>query len=291
VLVQSRRPERTIIMEPVGIDLKSIREEKKVSLPQIAQATRINLTHLRNLEEGHYSDMPGGIYNRAFLRAYCEYLKIEPAQYLDRYDAETNPPGERAPKSRARIPNQTTFEIKPHPLVAWGLMLLVSTVGLYFSRHWIAATFSPYFSRSPVTQISPSQSATQASQAQEPIPPASELPPALESTLPSRVPARSTAIPKEPPPAGTMRVEFHVLDKCWVSVNSDGARVLVKLLEPGEEQFFEATDRFYIILGNAGGVRLKINGKPAKVLGKPGEVVRVLINQQNLPELLERTTG
>lgn len=279
-------------MDPVGIDLKSIREEKKMSLSQIALATRINLTYLKSLEEGKYRDMPGGIYNRAFIKAYCEHLGIDPAQYLERYDAETKPPGEKASKSKARVHAHPGFELRPHPLLAWGLMLLVSVVGLYFSRHWIAATFSPYFSRSPVTQISPSQSTTQPAQIQESAPPVSDLPSATEAALSLRSqPKNKTATPLGPPPAGTMRIEFHVLDQCWVSVNSDGARVLVKLLEPGEEQFFDATDRFYVILGNAGGVRLKINGKPAKMLGKSGEVVRVLINQQNLPDLLERATG
>lgn len=279
-------------MDPVGIDLKSIREEKKVPLSQIALATRISLNHLKSLEEAKYRDMPGGIYNRAFIKAYCEYLGIDPALYLQRYDAETNPPGEKASKSRGRVPSQAHFELRPHPLAAWGFMLLVSVAGLYFSRHWIAATFSPYFARSPVTQVPPSPSKTPAPQIQDTVPAISGLPTGTEVALPLRSSQpKKTAAPLEPPPAGTMRIEFHVLDQCWVSVNSDGTRVLVKLLEPGEEQFFDATDRFYIILGNAGGVRLKINGKPAKALGKSGEVVRVLINQQNLPDLLERATG
>jgi hypothetical protein len=72
-----------------------------------------------------------------------------------------------------------------------------------------------------------------------------------------------------------------------VSVNSDGTRVLVRLLEPGAHQTFDADDRFYIVLGNAGGVRLRINGKPARPLGKPGEVVRVLITTQNISDFLE----
>jgi hypothetical protein len=74
-------------------------------------------------------------------------------------------------------------------------------------------------------------------------------------------------------------------------VNSDGNRVLNRLLEPGDDQFFDATQRFYLILGNAGGIRLKINGKPAKSLGKSGDVVRLIINEQNLNDLLEKNTG
>lgn len=93
------------------------------------------------------------------------------------------------------------------------------------------------------------------------------------------------------PPPGTIRLEFEVLQECWVSVNRDGSRVLVKILEPGDDQSFSATEQFYLVLGNAGGVRLKINGKQVKPLGKRGEVVRVLINGQNIKDLVEKTSG
>jgi cytoskeleton protein RodZ len=91
--------------------------------------------------------------------------------------------------------------------------------------------------------------------------------------------------PKEPP-AGTLRLEFEVVQKCWVSVSRDGDRVLVKLLEPGEDLSFDAAEKFYVILGNAGGVRLKINGKRAKPPGNSGEVVKMMINTENVSALL-----
>lgn len=80
------------------------------------------------------------------------------------------------------------------------------------------------------------------------------------------------------------------MEQCWVSVNIDGNRTLVKLLEPGNDQTFDASERFYIILGNAGGVLLNINGKAAKRIGRRGEVVRLLINEQNIQDLLDTKT-
>jgi cytoskeleton protein RodZ len=83
-------------------------------------------------------------------------------------------------------------------------------------------------------------------------------------------------------------LNLQITQRCWVSVTSDGNRVLVKLLEPGDAQTFDALESLYLILGNAGGVRASINGKPAKPFGKDGEVVRVSINVQNVNELLEQ---
>ncbi len=298
--------ERIPFMEPVGADLKSIRENRKISLDQIAEATRINSNYLRKIEQGCYSDLPGGIYNRAFIRAYCEYLGVNPDEYLNRYEGETAQPNEKVLKTRTKLPSQRTIGFPAHPLMAWGLMLLISVVGLYISRHWISAVFSPYFSRAPITRMPPPEPASPSLQTQQParlnstVTPAgpdaatrvsspSAGPASTQSPVPTEAKSNTSVPP--PPPAGTMRIEFHVLEKCWVSVNSDGTRALVKLLESGEDQYFDATERFYVILGNAGGVRLKINGKPAKQLGKPGEVVKMLINQQNLSEWLEHSTG
>ncbi len=292
-------------MESVGRDLKSIREERKISLAEIAQATRININYLQYLEDGRYGDLPGGMYNRAFLRAYCERLGLDAAEYLKRYEAEVAPPSEKASKNKSKKLAQDNVLFRPHPLMAWGTMLLLSVVGLYFSRAWISSVFSPYFSRSPAASLPPpaspapqqpdqqptAQSAT-AGTAQSPVRSDTSVPAQAGAISPPASADQTPAIktPPPPPPPGTIRIEFHVLETCWVSVSSDGARVQ-KLLEPGEDQYFDAAERFYVILGNAGGVQMKINGRAAKPLGKSGEVVHMLINQQNIPELLVRTTG
>jgi len=294
-------------MESVGRDLKSIREERKIPLSEIAQSTKINIHYLHLLEDGRFGELPGGMYNRAFLRTYCECLGLNPTEYLERYEAEIVPPSERATKNKDKNASHGGISLRPHPLIAWGVMLLVSVVGLFLSRGWISSVFSPYFARSPVAAMPPvASSASQTPAPQQATEPAPDKGVAAQSPVQSEgsgaaqaaatmqpVPADQPADVKAapPPPApGTIRLEFHVLETCWVSVSSDGARVQ-KLLEPGEDQFFDAVERFYIILGNAGGVQLKINGKAAKPLGKSGEVVHMLINQQNMSELLARTTG
>jgi hypothetical protein len=166
-------------------------------------------------------------------------------------------------------------------------MLLVSVVCLYFSRHWISAAFSPYFSHPvPAPLI----------QKEAPQPPASQ--PAVEQNQ-TIMPLQPEVVqetpaevnPPEPEPMGGMRLEFEVYQECWVSLRSDGNQVLSRILQPGSSESFKASENFFLILGNAGGVRLTINGEPIKSLGKPGEVVRVLINEQNIKDLLEKSAG
>jgi hypothetical protein len=63
------------------------------------------------------------------------------------------------------------------------------------------------------------------------------------------------------------------------------------VIEPGEVQSLSAAEKFFVVVGNAGGISMKINGKPLKPLGKPGEVRKVLIEPDSLPDLLDPAVG
>jgi cytoskeletal protein RodZ len=283
-------------MGSVGSDLKAAREKRNISLAQIAADTHISAHYLECLEEGRYNQLPGGIYNRAFLKAYCEVLELDPEEIIRRYEAEITPPSEKPAKAKPQIsPHPSSFKISP--ILTWSLMLAISAAGLFFSRTWIKAVFSPYFAHTPAAvvryepkpapvtpppQVETSLSSSPAQTgAMEPVPPANPLQPADRPTGGEMTAAPNTAL----------RIEFEVTEKCWVSIDSDGGPVVRKLLEPGQAQSFNASERFYIIVGNAGGVHLKINGKPAKPLGKPGEVVKMLIDEKNIPKLIDTNAG
>ena len=139
-------------MGSLAADLKTEREKRNTSLAQIAAETRINLHYLESLEEGRYGDLPGGMYNRAFLRAYCESLNLNLPEIMQRYEVEVAAPMDRLPKPRVQIP-QTSSSLRPNPVLIWSLALLISAIGIFFSRNWIAAVFSPYFSRRPAASL------------------------------------------------------------------------------------------------------------------------------------------
>jgi cytoskeleton protein RodZ len=284
-------------MKSLASELKSERERRNIPLDQIAQETRISLRHLQSLEEGRYSDMPGGIYNRAFIKAYCEILNLDHQEILQKYEAELSPHPEKPAKSQSYIPQRKSL-FGSSSIFAWSLMLIISAAGLFFSQKWISSVFSPYFSHTPPGLLK------QEIVAEPKIMPArSEKSDAISTTniAPADMPIFSASNPETTGPAletvaasdsaSSLRLEFEVTEKCWISVDSDKGRMIRKVLEPGEAQSFDAAEHFFIVIGNAGGVHLRINGLPAKPLGKPGEVVRMLINSKSLPDLVKQTTG
>jgi cytoskeleton protein RodZ len=287
-------------IESFAAELKSAREKQSVPLRQIADATRISLRHLESIETGHFDRLPGGIYNRVFLRSYCEYLGLEPEEMLARYDAETAPPTDKGAKSK-NLPSAVGRGVPP--IAIWTTMLAASIAGLFLSRGRVSALFSPYFAqRAPAPPAArraapepPPQSSPTGATSATPPNSLAVLPPAEPAAPPAATVAPSRAAESSARPAGAssrsapdvLRLEIEVIARSWVLVTSDGNRALVKLLEPGDRQWFEASERFYLKVGNAAGLKLKINGKRAKPLGSSGEVATVVIDRRNLGTLLE----
>ncbi len=283
-------------MKQLGTDLKLAREKKRKTLLQIAADTKISLRYLQCIEEGRYSELPGGMYNRAFIRSYCDSIGIDPKPMLERYEGGSLPAAEKFPKSKQEKMPSVSSGFRLHPLILWSVMLMLSVSGLYLSRKHVAAVFSPYFSNQPmrsVTVATPSERAAANPAVSDTSRPTSTPLSTEGPTVNGESQAMPVSIdgPSVSGPVQTIHLEFEVMQKCWVSVRSDGTRVLVKELKPGEGHSLDATKDFFLILGNAGGVRLKINGKPLKLLGKPGQIVKVLIDENSLRDLLENTAG
>jgi len=300
-------------MGSLAADLKTEREKRNIPLAQIAADTRISLHYLESLEDGRYGELPGGMYNRAFIRAYCESLNLSQQEIMQRYEEEVASPMEKLPKSRVHIP-QASSSHKLNPILIWSLALLISAIGIFFSRNWIGAVFSPYFSHrqsatlphqaeqkpaAPPAALKPPPDVTQAA---EPAPVSANTTPETASPglSPTVQPAasqpavdRTAAATEVTAPAlqSSLQLEIGATEQCWVSVEQDGSHSFRKLMRPGEVQRLYASEQFFIIVGNAGGIHMKINGKSAKPLGKPGEVVRILINEKNLHDYLDQTPG
>ena len=61
-----------------GMKMKRLREERGVTLRQIADATKISVGALEALERNDISRLPGGIFSRAFVRSYAAEVGLDP---------------------------------------------------------------------------------------------------------------------------------------------------------------------------------------------------------------------
>jgi hypothetical protein len=61
---------------------------------------------------------------------------------------------------------------------------------------------------------------------------------------------------------------------CWSQISADGRSLFSGTIRSGESRRFEARSAFRVTAGNAGALRLEINGRTLPPLGRAGEVVR-----------------
>jgi hypothetical protein len=103
---------------------------------------------------------------------------------------------------------------------------------------------------------------------------------ALEASSAAAAAPVSAPAPDLKPPAATSRltVELSVNAPTWISANADGKRAIYRVLPAGSHETLTANGEIRVLTGNAGGVELTINGRPAGAMGKSGEVRTLRIN-------------
>jgi cytoskeletal protein RodZ len=68
-----------------GEELRRERELRQISLREVAQATKINLRYLEAMERNEFTDLPGGLINRGFVRAYCQHIGVDSEGMVNAY--------------------------------------------------------------------------------------------------------------------------------------------------------------------------------------------------------------
>jgi transcriptional regulator with XRE-family HTH domain len=72
-------------MESIGQKLKAARDEKGISLDQVARDTHIAKRFISSLEEENFDVFPGDTYILGFIRNYADYLGLDAAELITRY--------------------------------------------------------------------------------------------------------------------------------------------------------------------------------------------------------------
>jgi cytoskeletal protein RodZ len=236
-------------MESVGEVLRSERLRRGLQVVEIAAATKIRPDLLEAIESGHFDLLPGGAYRRNFLRLYARELGMdEDATIASFHEQYADPPVE-LPAPGPDPPSQALR------LAGALLALVLSSVGY---RLVVDSPATSSGERATVAAPKPTTAA---------ITPAPAPPPA---PVPATYPQNTAA---EPPRA--LRVAFSASEPVWVSVKCDGTQAFVGTLEGTQIKTFDASSLVTVLVGNAGGLTILLNGKPVGPLGGHGEIQQV----------------
>lgn len=286
--------------ETLGSYLKSQRESKKISLREVAKNTRVREKILRAIEEDQYALLPPATYVKGFLLAYAKYLRLDPNDVLLRYERALK--GEpvaahrtQPTRAKQKIPSvqPSKFEQKAPSVqppkrkkkILWNTRQTWAVVGVIAASLIIFYFFSPYSYKPPVEPV-PKKTAPEKPMIEEKPPVAPSPPVSATTSVPEEKPAveeKQPLVPSAPVTATTSVPEKSLLflrlkavEVTWVSLQVDDQTGKEMILKPGEDISVQASNRIRMILGNAGGLELNLNGKPLEKFGKSGEVLTLI---------------
>src|SRR5207244_11282104 len=88
----------TKMAESIGEKLRLARETRGIALRDISEQTRISMRYLEAIETDDYRRLPGGIFNRSFIRAYAKFIGYDEQEAIDEYAREQESNNEVAVK-------------------------------------------------------------------------------------------------------------------------------------------------------------------------------------------------
>ncbi|MBN2397658.1 MAG: helix-turn-helix domain-containing protein [Deltaproteobacteria bacterium] len=98
--------------------------------------------------------------------------------------------------------------------------------------------------------------------------------PAVEEKRPGGTAAPDMTVPPAEKP---YTVVIEASELTWIQIDRDGGPPFEVMLRPGERTIQRASERFDLLIGNAGGVDIRFQGRPLGPLGGHGQVVRLIL--------------
>lgn len=243
--------------ETLGEKLRAAREERGVSISEVAEQTRIAPMYIECIENDNYKPLPGGIFNKGFVKSYARFIGYDEQQAVQEYGRlASEADGSQDDSLRAYRPEVLTDDRASQStlptIIFAGIILALMTGGVLFLVNYLQSQPS-----TPV--VSNDTTPNQNTQA-----------------------PNTNAAPVSTGDAPTMqnlRVEFRTAtEPISLSATSDGNNS-INTVNPGTPQVFEPRQSLKLSYSKslATSAQLYINGKQITLPSQPANPKRVPI--------------
>lgn len=204
-----RRPAGSATGSGFGEQLRRAREARGLALESVADATRISRRHLEALERSDLEALPAGPFGKGYVRAYAEFLGVDPRPVLEAYRSRERQRGRSTAEERQRTIEELAQLVERRerarprsgfPSVRAAVVALALLgLGLLGAGAWLLARGGP---PPPAAAPSPPPATAPPAEASAPPEPARSEPAAAATAAPTPAPR-----PRAPNPA--LRVSDH----------------------------------------------------------------------------------
>ncbi len=292
----------------IGSLLREEREKKGLSYSQVFEITRVRPHLLEALENEDWDRLPPPGFVTGLAKSYARALGLDEDEVVRVYQrdalTEETPPG----------PPVLPLWKRKGVLVSTSLILifLAGIFGHFIWREYTAreeVSISADKKGPPGRMALERQGAQQTSEKGGVVASAKEREPAAAlETIPveedKEVPPDDSSKESEaitPPaknagPGGQtgLVLKAVIKERTWVRISVDDQPPREYIFEPGSDPVWSAKAGFELLIGNAGGIALELNGQRIEGLGKRGQVVRLKLprdNEQSSISLKRRRRG
>lgn len=287
-------------METLGAMLRRARLAQGLDLADMAERIKVNPRYLEALEADDLAGLPGGFFYKSFVRQYALALGVDPDR-VERQIADV--PVSRVEAAAEREDESILKEIHPNrpgllifngigPSI--GVLILVVLACGGFSVWWNRMQNVPLFASGPQrvsrllppeAQPAPAAAASSESPAPSPAPTVTPAPASDATAPPTAVPAAAPAAP----PATGVRIVVTAAQDSWVRVWTDGKEAFSGTLKAQESKTFDAAENARLRTGNATGLTVTWNGKPAELPGTDAFVRDVTFTREAVARTAKAT--
>ena len=280
-------------MASFGENLRREREMRSVSLEEISAATKISVRFLSAIEKQEFDKLPGGIFNRGFVRAYAGYLGLDEEKIAAEYALAAGEAEVSLPRSVARAEVGPSYA-RPVFFVLVILGVMTGLVYGWYGRHSARPNPAPAMISSPApAPVSAAPASSPSTVSPETGPTGQPTTTPTTGSVPEAATAREsvdtatgvTSAPSSPVAVkgtGRLRLQIDLMEPAWISVTADGRRLITRTLQSRETLSVSADRVIRLTTGNASAVVLTLNGETLAPLGKPGEVKTVTLTEKDL---------
>jgi cytoskeleton protein RodZ len=252
----------------LGEKLQQAREARGISTSEVAEQTRISRVYLECIENNDYRTLPGGIFNKGFVKSYARYVGIDEQEALSDYNQIiTEQKGDQTEEPKTYRPEVLTDDRSSASSV---FTVIVAIIILGLMTWGILAAVSWWQNRE--TQPAANNSNSNANQNR-----------ANTNTIETaQTPAIST---------NEIKVELKPLEQ-FVNVTAtvDGKTTSEDVQSAsGKTYVAQQSLKLSYYRGYAGKVQITLNGKPIAAPAAPakGKSVVFEINKENIQQILQ----
>lgn len=245
-----------------------------VSLEEISAATRISTRFLEAIESEQWDQLPGGVFNRGFIRSIARFLGLDEDGLVAEYSLETKGEAQKLPAA----PPATEIPRNWRSAAFIAVMGVVLIAGLAVYPLFGPALVGRIHRRNPAALPGPAAG----SPASMPVQPSgTDAGPSAPATSGgSSVPVAGGLPQPEAPPVLALKMEAG--KPAQLKVIADGKTVFDGPVRGNDVMNFEAKATFEVTTTDSSALLLELNGQPVPPIGTPGQPGSITLTQNDL---------